>query len=195
MRVKTLISNLNKELSGPLEFIPEIFLDKRGYFLETWNEDKLNLILRKKTYFVQDNESMSKKNVLRGLHYQLPPFSQDKLLRAIKGSIYDVIVDLRKDSQTFLEWTSLEICSKIKNQLWIPKGFAHGFLTLSDTATIQYKTTNFWSKDHERTLFWNDKDIKIDWSRGSSQNQDFLISEKDLNGETYQSLYKSSSLF
>ena len=195
MKVKTLISNLNKELSGPLEFIPEIFLDKRGYFLETWNEDKLNLIFKKKIHFVQDNESMSKKNVLRGLHYQLMPLGQDKLIRVIKGSIYDVIVDLRKDSPTFMEWTSLEITSEIKNQLWIPKGFAHGFLTLSDNAIIQYKTTNFWSKEHERTLVWNDRDIKVDWSRGTFINEEFLISEKDLNGETYQSLYESFSLF
>ena len=195
MKVKTLTSNLNKELSGPLQLVPEIFLDKRGYFLEAWNEGKLNRILKKKIHFVQDNESMSKKNVLRGLHYQLSPFGQDKLIRVIRGSIYDVIVDIRKDSPTFMEWTSLEISSEIKNQLWIPKGFAHGFLTLSDTAIIQYKTTNFWSKEHERTLVWNDKDIKVDWTGGSLFNQEFLISEKDLNGETYESLYKSCSLF
>ena len=133
--------------------------------MESWNSNKFNDYLNKKIIFVQDNESMSKKGVLRGLHYQLDPYGQDKLIRVVKGLIYDVIVDLRKDSPTFMEWTSVKISSKVKNQLWVPFGFAHGFLTLSDTAIIQYKVTNFWSRDHERTLVWNDKDIKVDWHK------------------------------
>ena len=195
MRVKKLLSNQNKELQGPLQIVPEIFIDDRGYFMESWNSDKLNDSLNKKILFVQDNESMSKKGVLRGLHYQLPPYGQDKLIRVVKGLIYDVIVDLRKDSPTFMEWTSVKISSKVKNQLWIPFGFAHGFLTLSDTAIIQYKVTNLWSRDHERTLVWNDKDIKVDWYKSFSYNQEFLISEKDIHGETYKSLCESYSLF
>ena len=195
MRVKKLLSNQNKELQGPLQIVPEIFIDDRGYFMESWNSDKLNDSLNKNILFVQDNESMSKKGVLRGLHYQLPPYGQDKLIRVVKGLIYDVIVDLRKDSPTFMEWTSVKISSKVKNQLWIPFGFAHGFLTLSDTAIIQYKVTNFWSRDHERTLVWDDKDIKVDWYKSFSYNQEFSISEKDIHGETYESLCESYSLF
>lgn len=195
MKVKTLSSNLGNQISGPLEFFPEIFYDERGYFIESWNKNIFNNDLKEKIIFVQDNESMSKKGVLRGLHYQLPPYGQDKLIRVINGSIYDVIVDLRKDSPTFMEWTGVKICSTIKNQLWIPKGFAHGFLTLSNSAIIQYKVTNFWSKEHERTLIWNDEDIKVVWPSNVFGDKEFLISEKDTNGETYKSLLKSCSLF
>ena len=183
----------NLSLEGTKLIKTKKFYDDRGSFQQNYHKDdykKVGIL----NNFVQDNWSTSEKGVLRGLHYQLN-FPQAKLVQVLKGEVYDVAVDLRVDSPTFKKWIGVLLNPENGYQFYIPRGFAHGFLTLSDTATIQYKTTNFWSKEHERTLFWNDKDIKIDWSRGSFQNQDFLISEKDLNGETYQSLYKSCSLF
>ena len=182
-------------MSGPLEITPNVFLDKRGYFLETWNQKRFNNLVNQNISFVQDNQSMSLKGVLRGLHYQTFPYGQSKLISVIKGTIYDVIVDLRKDSKTFMHWVGLELNDKLKNQFWIPEGFAHGFLTLTDFAIIQYKVTNFWSKENEKTLLWNDKDIDISWPRDRLNNMDFLISEKDLNAQSFRNLQNLDNLF
>ncbi len=195
MRKNKLLSNRNKTFSGPLEIIPNIFLDKRGYFLETWNQESFNILLNQNIRFVQDNQSMSSKGVLRGLHYQINPYIQGKLVSTIKGSIYDVIVDLRQDSNTFMHWVGLELNDKLKNQLWVPEGFAHGFLTLTETAIVKYKVTNFWSKEHERTLLWNDIDIDINWPKDRLNNMEFLISEKDINAKSFLNLKNSGSLF
>jgi dTDP-4-dehydrorhamnose 3,5-epimerase len=195
MQINHLLGNHEKKLLGPLHIIPNIFFDSRGYFLESWNKEKFNKITSQNISFVQDNQSMSSRGVLRGLHYQLDPFGQGKLISAIKGSIYDVIVDLRRNSSTFMHWTGLEINDKIKNQLWIPVGFAHGFLTLSEKAIIQYKVTSFWSKEHERTLLWNDSDIGIKWPSKNFKNMNFLISDKDQNGKSFANLKKTFCLF
>ena len=142
---------------------PQIFGDERGFFFESFNQNKFEEVIGKKINFVQDNHSKSIKGVLRGLHYQLAPKAQGKLVRVIQGEVFDVAVDLRKSSPTFGKWVGEIISSDNKKQIWIPEGFAHGFLTLSDTAEFLYKTTNFYSKDHERAIRWNDETIRIDW--------------------------------
>ena len=127
--------------------------------------------------FVQDNHTSSKKNVLRGLHYQIKQ-PQGKIVRVIKGKIFDVAVDLRKQSKYFLKWVGVELSSENNHQLWIPEGFAHGFLTLSDDTEVLYKTTDYYSKNDERTIIWNDKDINIDWPLIEKP----IISNKDEKG-------------
>jgi len=142
---------------------PEVFGDDRGFFFESFNQNKFEEAIGKKINFVQDNHSRSVKGVLRGLHYQLPPKEQGKLVRVTQGEVFDVAVDLRKSSPTFGMWVGEIISGENKKQLWIPEGFAHGFLTLSDTAEFLYKTTDFYSKDHEQAIMWNDETIRIDW--------------------------------
>ncbi len=152
-----------EEIDGPLLLTPNVFNDERGYFYESWNEKIFNKILEKDVKFSQDNISHSFKGVLRGLHYQLEPEPQGKLVRCSNGSIFDVAVDMRKKSKTFGKWVSAELSSENKNQLWIPVGFAHGFLTISDHAEVNYKATGFWNKDCEHSIRWNDNDLKITW--------------------------------
>jgi dTDP-4-dehydrorhamnose 3,5-epimerase len=142
---------------------PQVFGDDRGFFYESFNQNKFEEAMGKKINFVQDNHSKSVKGVLRGLHYQLTPKAQGKLVRVIQGEVFDVAVDLRQLSPTFGKWTGEILSSDNKKQLWIPEGFAHGFLTLSDTAEFLYKTTDFYSKEHEQAIIWNDETIGIDW--------------------------------
>ena len=142
---------------------PQVFGDDRGFFYESFNQNKFEEAIGKKINFVQDNHSKSVKGVLRGLHYQLPPKAQGKLVRVIQGEVFDVAVDLRQSSPTFGKWVGEIISADNKKHLWIPEGFAHGFLTLSDTAEFLYKTTDFYSKDHEQAIIWNDETIGIDW--------------------------------
>lgn len=153
---------------------PQVFGDDRGFFYESFNQNKFEAAMGKKINFVQDNHSKSIKGVLRGLHYQLPPKAQGKLVRVIQGEVFDVAVDLRQSSPTFGKWVGGILSSDNKKQLWIPEGFAHGFLTLSDTAEFLYKTTDFYSKDHEEAIQWNDKTIGIDWPM-----KDVSLSSKD----------------
>ena len=142
---------------------PQVFGDDRGFFYESFNQNKFEEAMGKKINFVQDNHSKSIKGVLRGLHYQLSPKAQGKLVRVIQGEVFDVAVDLRQSSATFGKWVGEIISADNKKQLWIPEGFAHGFLTLSDTAEFLYKTTDFYSKDHECAIRWDDETIGIDW--------------------------------
>ena len=142
---------------------PQVFGDDRGFFYESFNQNKFEVAIGHKINFVQDNHSKSVKGVLRGLHYQLTPKAQGKLVRVIQGEVFDVAVDLRQSSSTFGKWVCEILSGDNKKQLWIPEGFAHGFLTLSDTAVFLYKTTDFYSKDHEEAIQWNDKTIGIDW--------------------------------
>jgi dTDP-4-dehydrorhamnose 3,5-epimerase len=153
---------------------PQVFSDDRGFFFESFNQEKFEEVISKKINFVQDNHSKSMKGVLRGLHYQLAPKAQGKLVRVIQGEVFDVAVDLRKSSPTFGKWVGEIISADNKKQIWIPEGFAHGFLTLSDTAEFLYKTTDFYSKDHEEAIQWNDKTIGIDWPM-----KDVSLSSKD----------------
>lgn len=142
---------------------PEVFGDDRGFFFESFNQKKFEEVIGYKINFVQDNHSKSSRGVLRGLHYQLPPKAQGKLVRVIQGEVFDVAVDLRKSSPTFGKWVGEALSGDNKKQLWIPEGFAHGFVTLSDTAEFLYKTTDFYSKDHEQSIQWNDEAINIQW--------------------------------
>ncbi len=144
---------------------PKIFADKRGYFFESFNQRLFNEKVCK-TSFVQNNESKSFYGVLRGLHYQLPPYAQSKLLRVVKGKVLDVAVDIRKGSPTFAQYASATLSEENKRLLFIPRSFAHGFIVLSEEAVVQYKCDNFYAPDHEVSIIWNDSDIKIDgyWS-------------------------------
>lgn len=154
-----------KELGIPglLLIEPKVFKDDRGYFFESFNSENFNKVLGKKIDFVQDNHSFSSKNTLRGIHFQLPPFSQGKLVRVIEGSVLDVAVDLRESSPTFKKWEAVHLDGKLKNQFWIPEGFGHGFVVLSETAHFLYKTTNYYDKDSESSVVWNDPSLKIEW--------------------------------
>lgn len=155
---------------------PDIFADARGYFYESYNKkafEKLEI----NASFVQDNESLSQKNVLRGLHLQQPPYTQGKLVRVIKGAVLDVALDLRKASPTYGQHFSIELNEQNKTMLYVPEGFAHGFATLEDNTIFSYKCTNFYHKDSELTILWNDPALAINWQVKSP-----LLSEKDKNG-------------
>jgi dTDP-4-dehydrorhamnose 3,5-epimerase len=162
------------EIPDVLIIEPEIFNDDRGFFFESFNQTYFEKAVGRTIHFVQDNHSKSHKNVLRGLHYQLAPSAQGKIVRVIQGEVFDVAVDLRQSSPTFGKWVGEILSSENKKQMWIPEGFAHGFLTLSDSAEFLYRTTNFYSKDHERSIRWDDKIIKIQWPLN-----DVCLSEKD----------------
>ena len=195
MQKKKLKDNNNKIIEGALEIIPEIFFDERGYFYETWNYKNFNNLIESNINFVQDNQSFSKKNTLRGLHFQLNPSAQGKLVKVTQGEIFDVIVDLRQSSKTFLSWAGILLTSKLKNQIWVPEGFAHGFLTLSQEAIVEYKVTNFWDKELERTLIWNDSSISIDWPKSTDQLFKPNLSPKDNEGKTLDNLLKEGECF
>ena len=142
---------------------PQVFGDDRGFFFESFNQNKFEEVVKQKINFVQDNHSKSLKGVLRGLHYQLNPKAQGKLVRVIQGEVFDVAIDLRQSSPTVGKWVGEILSGDHKKQLWMPEGVAHGFLTLSDTAEFLYKTTDFYSKDHEQAIIWNDETIRIEW--------------------------------
>ena len=142
---------------------PTIYGDDRGYFIETFRQDLLEETIGYKVNFVQDNESKSLKGVLRGLHYQLPPYTQAKLVRVIAGSVLDVAVDIRKSSPTFGQYVAVELTEQNKYQLFVPHGFAHGFVVLSDSATFAYKVDNYYVPEHDRGIVFNDEQLKIDW--------------------------------
>ena len=159
---------------------PKIFEDDRGYFYESYSKiafENYGIFAD----FVQDNQSLSGKGVLRGLHFQNPPFAQGKLVRAIKGAILDVAVDLRKTSETYGKYFDIELNEKNKKMLWIPPGFAHGFLTLSNETIFSYKCSNFYNKDSEKSIIWNDPTIGINWGL-----TDPILSEKDKKSNTFK---------
>ena len=195
MKVNKLRNKENQIINGPLEIKPKIFKDDRGYFYESWNAKDFEKNIDSETSFVQDNQSFSEKGTLRGLHYQLNPMAQGKLVRVTKGIVFDVIVDLRHKSKTFKSWTSLILNCQDKNQIWIPKGFAHGFLTLSKEAIVEYKVTNFWEKDLERTILWNDSLLSIEWPRLNNKLLEPNLSSKDKNGLSLLSVIKKGEVF
>lgn len=155
---------------------PKIHGDERGYFVETFRANKLEEFLGHPINFCQDNESKSSRGVLRGLHYQLPPFAQTKLVRVIEGSVLDVAVDIRKGSPYFGQHVAVELSGDNKKQMFIPRGFAHGFIVLSDVCTFAYKVDNYYSPECDRGIAFNDQDIGIDWQIATSQ---LRLSEKD----------------
>lgn len=169
-------------IEGVFTVEPTVFEDERGYFMETYNENdfKSEGIYLK---FVQDNQSKSSKGVLRGLHFQYTQ-PQGKLVRVIKGAVFDVAVDLRKNSPTYSKWIGELLTEENKKQLYIPEGFAHGFLVLSDTAEFVYKCTDFYNQKDEGGIIYNDSDIAIDWPIDKVGEENLLLSEKDLNWKT-----------
>ena len=164
-------------LEGCFVLEPKVFYDQRGYFVESYNQQTFNSAIGQNVLFLQDNESLSSKGVLRGLHYQKGEWAQAKLVRVINGSVLDVAVDLRKDSVTFGKSFSVELSGENKKQLFIPRGFAHGFVVLSDTALFSYKCDNFYNKESEGGIIYNDKYLNIDWKLDEKA---LIISEKDL---------------
>jgi dTDP-4-dehydrorhamnose 3,5-epimerase len=165
---------LKSKLEGLIIIEPSVFTDDRGFFMETYSkkvfaENGINV------EFVQDNHSRSTKGVFRGLHFQKPPFAQDKLVRCTHGEVLDVVVDIRKDSPTFGQYESVLLSEENKKMVYIPQGFAHGFLVLSDIADFQYKCGNFYNKESESGILWNDPELKIDWP----QIDNIILSEKD----------------
>jgi dTDP-4-dehydrorhamnose 3,5-epimerase len=176
--------------------IPDVILieptahgDDRGYFVETFRQDLFDKATGYKVNFIQDNESKSTKGVLRGLHYQLPPYTQAKLVRVIEGSVLDVAVDIRKSSPTFGQHVAVELTANNKHQLFVPHGFAHGFVVLSDNATFAYKVDNYYAPEHDRGIAFDDQDLAIDWQLLAEELQP---SDKD---KTHPSLANAKDLF
>jgi dTDP-4-dehydrorhamnose 3,5-epimerase len=150
-------------LPGVLILEPTVFRDERGFFLESFNQRSFDEAVGQHVEFVQDNHSCSRRGVLRGLHYQLPPHAQGKLVRVVRGSAFDVAVDLRRGSPTFARWVGATLDAASQRQLWIPPGFAHGFVALADDTHFLYKTTDFYARECERSVVWNDPSLAIDW--------------------------------
>ena len=165
-----------QDIPDILTIEPKIHGDERGYFAETYRQDKLEDVLGYRVNFVQDNESKSYKGVLRGLHFQLAPYAQSKLVRVIEGTVLDVAVDVRRGSPSFGQHVAVELSGVNKKQIFIPRGFAHGFLVLTDTATFAYKVDNFYSPECDRGLAFDDIDLNIDWKL---TKQELLVSDKD----------------
>lgn len=162
-------------LQGILLVEPAVFGDMRGFFFESYNEQLFNQAIGREISFVQDNHSRSSKGVLRGLHYQLPPNAQAKLVRVVAGAIFDVAVDIRRSSPTFGKWVGVLLSAENQRQLWIPEGFAHGFLTLSESADVLYKASAYYSPADEGAVAWNDPDLAIEWPLSG----DPILSKKD----------------
>jgi dTDP-4-dehydrorhamnose 3,5-epimerase len=166
---------IQTELPGVVVFEPKVFGDARGFFLESWNARAFDEAIGRELRFVQDNHSRSARHVLRGLHYQLVR-PQGKLVRVVVGEIFDVAVDLRRSSATFGRWTGVRLSAENRLQMWVPEGYAHGFLVLSETADVLYKTTDYWFPEHERSLAWDDPALAIDWPLGGAAP---LLAAKD----------------
>lgn len=162
-------------------FTPKVFGDERGFFFESFNQQVFEELTGLKRSFVQDNHSKSQKGVLRGLHYQLSPKAQGKLVRVVQGEVFDVAVDIRKSSPTFGQWVGVILSAENKQQTWIPEGFAHGFLTVSESAEFIYKTTDYYAPEYERCIAWNDPAIGIHWPLTEVP----VLSGKDQHGQPF----------
>jgi dTDP-4-dehydrorhamnose 3,5-epimerase len=188
------VNIVHTPIEGLLVLEPKRFYDARGWFSESFNQTVFNAAVGNNPAtnmpyeFVQDNHSVSHKGVLRGLHYQLPPFAQGKLMRVVQGAVWDVAVDIRQGSPTFGQWYGVELSADNAKQLWIPPGFAHGFLTLSDSAQFLYKTTAFYDKASEGAIVWNDASIHIQWP---NIDTDIIVSDKDMDAPNLSQLIKS----
>ncbi|MDB4639021.1 dTDP-4-dehydrorhamnose 3,5-epimerase [bacterium] len=188
MSVEPLFTTNGELVKGPLLLIPQTFGDDRGFFYESWNQRRFHADLIAAgtptaevdaLQFRQDNHSRSNRGVLRGLHFQLPPEPQGKLVRCSVGAIFDVAVDLRLGSPSFGQWVAAELDAQNHHQLWVPVGFAHGFLTLSDVAEVQYKASGFWNRSCERSLRWDDPTIAIEWPLERASVETPSLAEKD----------------
>ena len=166
------------KISGVKLIEPKVFEDERGSFFESFNQKRFNELVESEIKFVQDNQSRSGEGVLRGLHCQRYPYAQGKLVRVLLGEIFDVAVDLRKESKTFGHWLGLALSEENKKQLWVPEGFAHGFLVTSEEAVVSYKVTNYYNKDNELAINYNDEELAIDWPDTKTKQ----LSQKDSLG-------------
>ena len=179
---------IETKLQGCFVIEPKIILDERGYFMESFNEEIFQKVTGKKIHFVQDNQSFSSKGVLRGLHYQTGEHAQAKLVRVLQGEVLDVAVDIRPNSPTFGQYEAILLSSENQKQFFVPRGFAHGFLVLSETATFFYKCDNFYNKESEGGIMYNDKNINIDWQ---FPTESLIISEKDKVQPTLENAKKA----
>ena len=204
MPAETLRTASGQALSGPLLLTPQVFSDDRGFFYESWNERRFRCDLiaagmsateAETIQFRQDNHSRSSRGVLRGLHFQLPPEPQDKLVRCSVGAVFDVAVDLRRDSPSYGNWVGAELSAENHQQLWVPVGFAHGFLTLTELAEVQYKASGFWNRDCERSLRWNDPALKISWPLERTGGKEPLLTTKDRSAPLLSELEATGEMF
>ena len=204
MPAEALLTASGQPMAGPVLITPQVFGDERGFFYESWNERRFrdDLISAGVTaeeaeaiQFRQDNHSRSSRGVLRGLHFQLPPEPQGKLVRCSMGAIFDVAVDLRRGSPSYGQWVGGELSAEKHQQLWVPVGFAHGFLTLSELAEVQYKTSGFWNRDCERSLRWNDPALAIAWPLQRAGVQEPLLAAKDAEAPLLAALEAAGKLF
>jgi len=195
MQVEQLHTASGGLMEGPLLITPQVFGDARGFFYESWNQRRFDEAVGAATSFFQDNHSRSSRGVLRGLHYQLEPEPQGKLVRCPVGAIFDVAVDLRRGSPTFGQWVGAELSADNHRQLWVPVGFAHGFLTLSDHAEVLYKASGFCSKTCERSLRWNDPEVGITWPLDRLAGVAPLLADKDAAAPTFAEAVAAGEVF
>ena len=204
MAIKTLCNAAGQPLSGPVLITPQVFKDDRGFFYESWNEScfcrdliaaGVSAAEAEAIKFRQDNHSRSSRGVLRGLHFQLPPEPQGKLVRCTVGAIFDVAVDLRRNSPSYGQWVGTELSAENHHQLWVPVGFAHGFLTLSELAEVQYKASGFWNRECERSLRWDDPALQVAWPLERANVQMPLLAAKDGAAPLLAELDASGDLF
>lgn len=172
---------VEQSLNGLILLRPKVFGDERGYFFESFNHKHFNHLIKSQINFVQDNQSMSQKNVLRGLHFQAPPFAQAKLVRVIAGSVLDVVVDIRKESLSYGQHYAVKLTAENHLQLFIPEGFAHGFLTLEDHTLFTYKCSNYYNQPSEGSILWSDSELNIDW-----RTHNPVVSEKDAKAPLFR---------
>ena len=188
---------IETKIKDLLIFEPRVFGDDRGWFMESFNQKNFEQALKERGLdipnFVQDNHSYSQKGVLRGLHYQLNPDAQGKLVRVVQGRAWDVAVDIRSNSPTFGQWVGVELTGENHKQFWIPSGFAHGFVALEDNTQFLYKTTNYYSKDCERSIVWNDSDIAIEWPVESEL--ELILTDKDKFAPTLNTAKDTKNIF
>ncbi len=195
MQVEQLQSLQGLSIDGPLLITPLAFGDDRGWFFEIWNQTRFNEAAGETVLFSQDNHSRSMRGVLRGLHYQLAPEPQAKMVRASLGSIFDVAVDIRRSSPSFGQWVGAVLSAENKQQLWVPEGFAHGFLTLSDVAEVQYKARGYWNKECERAIRWDDPELAINWPLDQLEGAMVNLSDKDAAAPSFSEAQTSGDLF
>jgi dTDP-4-dehydrorhamnose 3,5-epimerase len=195
MQVEQLHTPGGLVIEGPLLITPRVFGDDRGFFYESWNQRRFDDAVGTPTSFSQDNHSRSCRGVLRGLHYQLEPEPQGKLVRCPVGAVFDVAVDLRRSSPTFGQWVGAELNAENQQQLWVPVGFGHGFLTLSEAAEVLYKASGFWSKTCERSLLWNDPELAIAWPLDRLNGSEPLLAEKDAAAPTLAEAVAAGEVF
>ena len=185
------------KIEGLLILHPNVFGDDRGWFMESFNQQRFEQALTELNLpipnFVQDNHSLSQKGVLRGLHFQKAPYAQGKLVRVVQGKAWDVAVDIRPDSKTFGQWVGIELSAENKTMFWIPEGFAHGFVALEDNTQFLYKTTNYYHKESEGSIVWNDPTLAINWP--VKENIELKLTEKDKLAVSFQQAIAESSLF